>query len=231
VTEAEWLATVYVEDLYAIVRAQLTLTQCLRFTFACGRRYCHILEGGYETPAAEHYWLSQKPETHALCQRALYLAEQQLDGAQRAPEIDSLRNQIFNRGPMGLSWDLTAALEGNISYWIKRARVPRSKREQAARDARSLDRKFTENLFQTHLLRDIVRNPFRPFTIDAAWRTSNVLALATGMYNDRAFERMPILADGLEDAGCDNADILNHCRQPGEHIRGCWVVDLVLGKQ
>ena len=44
-------------------------------------------------------------------------------------------------------------------------------------------------------------------------------------------DRLAILADALEDAGCDNADILNHCRQPGEHVRGCWVVDLVLGKE
>jgi hypothetical protein len=55
--------------------------------------------------------------------------------------------------------------------------------------------------------------------------------LAQSIYTDRAFDRMPILADALEDAGCDNADILNHCRQPGEHVRGCWAVDLILGKK
>jgi hypothetical protein len=55
--------------------------------------------------------------------------------------------------------------------------------------------------------------------------------ITQGIYNDRAFDRLPILADALEDAGCDNADILNHCRQPGEHVRGCWVVDLILGKK
>jgi hypothetical protein len=47
---------------------------------------------------------------------------------------------------------------------------------------------------------------------------------------NRAFNRMPILGDALEEAGCTNPDILNHCRQPGEHVRGCWVVDLVLSK-
>ena len=61
--------------------------------------------------------------------------------------------------------------------------------------------------------------------------TSTVINLAQAIYDDRAFDRMPILADALEDAGCDNADILAHCRQPGEHFRGCWVVDLVLGKR
>ena len=64
-----------------------------------------------------------------------------------------------------------------------------------------------------------------------SWRTSTVVALAKGIYQDRAFDRMPILADALQDAGCTNEDILQHCRDPKQvHVRGCWVVDLVLGK-
>jgi hypothetical protein len=78
----------------------------------------------------------------------------------------------------------------------------------------------------------ILGNPFRPVTFDPAWRTSDVVLLAQGIYEERAFERMPILADALQDAGCDNADILAHCRDASTpHARGCWVVDLVLGKQ
>jgi hypothetical protein len=80
-------------------------------------------------------------------------------------------------------------------------------------------------------IREIFGNPFRPVTLDPAWLTPTVLALANGIYADRAFDRMPILADALEEAGCENDDILLHCRQPGEHVRGCWVVDLVLGKK
>ena len=80
------------------------------------------------------------------------------------------------------------------------------------------------------LLRDIVGNPFRPFSVDPAWLTSTVVTLATGIYEQRAFDRMPILADALQDAGCEDADILNHCRGGGPHVRGCWVVDLLLGK-
>ena len=64
-----------------------------------------------------------------------------------------------------------------------------------------------------------------------AWRTDTALALARQMYESRDFSAMPILADALQDAGCDNDDILNHCRDAnGPHVRGCWVVDLVLGK-
>jgi hypothetical protein len=64
-----------------------------------------------------------------------------------------------------------------------------------------------------------------------AWRTSTAVALAQQMYDSRDFSTMPILADALQDAGCDNADVLAHCRGPGPHVRGCWVVDLVLGKE
>jgi hypothetical protein len=78
--------------------------------------------------------------------------------------------------------------------------------------------------------RCIFGNPFRPATLDPSWRTETVVALARGIYDDRAFDRLPILADALQDAGCDNDDVLNHCRDAYPHARGCWVVDLVLGK-
>ena len=82
-----------------------------------------------------------------------------------------------------------------------------------------------------HLLRDIIGNPFRPVAVDPAWLTSDVLLLARGIYEERAFDRMPILADALQDAGCDSADVLAHCRGANPpHVRGCWVVDLLLGK-
>ena len=88
-----------------------------------------------------------------------------------------------------------------------------------------------EACFQADLLRDIFGNPFRPVVFNPAWRTETAVGIATGIYEDRAFERMPILADALQEAGCEHADILSHCREPGEHVRGCWVVDLVLGKE
>jgi hypothetical protein len=65
--------------------------------------------------------------------------------------------------------------------------------------------------------------------IQPAWLTATVVGVALSIQAG-AFDRLPILADALEDAGCTNADILNHCRQPQEHVRGCWAVDLVLGK-
>ena len=66
--------------------------------------------------------------------------------------------------------------------------------------------------------------------LDHAWLTPTVQSIAAAIYEDRAFDRLPILADALEEAGCTDADVLLHCRVPAEHVRGCWVVDLVLGK-
>lgn len=83
---------------------------------------------------------------------------------------------------------------------------------------------------QLLVVRDIFGNPFRPITIDPRWLTSIVLDLSRTIYAERAFEKMPILADALMDAGCDCDEIINHCRGAGPHVRGCWVVDLLLGK-
>ena len=82
------------------------------------------------------------------------------------------------------------------------------------------------------LLRDVFGNPFRPVTFNPAWRTTDVALLATGIYDERAFDRMPILADALQDAECDNNDLLKHLRDSkATHVRGCWALDLVLGKE
>ena len=81
------------------------------------------------------------------------------------------------------------------------------------------------------LLRDIIGNPFGLVTFEKAWLTPEAVLLAGAIYDGRAFERMGVLADTLQNVGCKNADILEHCRGPGPHVRGCWFLDLVLGKQ
>jgi hypothetical protein len=83
---------------------------------------------------------------------------------------------------------------------------------------------------QGALLRDVVGNPFRPATLEPAWLTPAVGSLAAGIDAERAFDRLPILADALEEAGCTDEDVLDHCRRPGVHALGCWVVDLLLKK-
>jgi len=96
---------------------------------------------------------------------------------------------------------------------------------------------------QADLLREIVGNPYRLdpelaswsngsrlITIEPSWCSATVRGLGAAMYESNIFDRFPILADALEDAGCTNAEVLNHCRQPGLHVRGCWVLDLLLRK-
>jgi hypothetical protein len=96
-----------------------------------------------------------------------------------------------------------------------------------------LARKRAEHKAQCELLLDIFGKPASTASPNPAWLTWNDGALrkmAQPIYDERDFGRLPILADALEDAGCADAAILAHCRTPGEHVRGCWVIDLLLGK-
>jgi hypothetical protein len=95
-----------------------------------------------------------------------------------------------------------------------------------------------ERIAQTGLLRDVFGNPFHSVALLPAWRTPTVVTLAEATYEDRELTsgaldsaRLAVLADALEEAGCTDPNILLHCRQPGKHVRGCWVVDGILGKQ
>ena len=80
------------------------------------------------------------------------------------------------------------------------------------------------------LIRDIFGNPFRPVALARAWRTPGAVGLAQAIYDERAFDRLPLLAEELERAGCRLPALLDHCRQPGTHVRGCWPVDLLLSR-
>jgi hypothetical protein len=93
-----------------------------------------------------------------------------------------------------------------------------------------------ERKAQADLIREIFGNPVRPPLMEAVWRTRNVLALAVAADRERIMpdgtlerDNLAILGDALEDAGCTDADILAHCRGPGPHAVGCWVVDLIAG--
>jgi hypothetical protein len=95
-----------------------------------------------------------------------------------------------------------------------------------------------DHVFQAIILRDIFYNPFRPVSITPDWLTPTETSLARAAYDERSLPsgeldlaRLAVLSDALEEAGCDDADILNHLRSLGPHVRGCWVVDLLLGKE
>ena len=105
-----------------------------------------------------------------------------------------------------------------------------------ARDAREAAER-AEGGRLCDLVREVFGNPFRLIAVDPAWLTATVLSLAEVAYAERALPsghldpaRLAVLADALQEAGCDSADLLVHLRSPGPHVRGCWALDLVLGK-
>jgi hypothetical protein len=84
---------------------------------------------------------------------------------------------------------------------------------------------------QASLLRDLLGPiPFRLVEIDPSWRTPAVVALANAIYDDRCWDDLPILGDALSEAGCTDAEVLEHCREK-IHARGCWLTDLLLNKE
>ena len=116
--------------------------------------------------------------------------------------------------------------------WLKfpGARLVLDKPKESDPEAYASYLSEAENFYSIVL--DTLGNPFRPVAVAPEWRTDTAVTLARGVYQSRDFGAMPILADALPDAGCDNANILNHCRDVNQvHVRGCWVVDLVLGKE
>ena len=125
------------------------------------------------------------------------------------------------------------AAVGNL-YWLFEARV-----QADVPAVRSKWREREEAFpFIAHLLRDLFGNPFHPVSLAPAWQTAAVLALARAAYEDRILpagtldtDRLAVLADALEEAGCDNTDILDHLRGIDLHVRGCWCLDLVLGQE
>lgn len=202
-TEPEWLACTKLTPLLEFLRDRASDRKLRLFAVACCR----------------HDWAWLKPFARA----SVELAERFADGDASAEELAQAKRVVWVHWTQGriagsnLRWDQTTVLaaDENLSANILKLKDL----------SWPLERQFLSSL------RDVFGNPFQPMTVDPAWRTSTVSSLAQAIYHERAFDRLPILGDALEDTGCDNADILNHCRQPGDHVRGCWCVDLLLGKR
>jgi hypothetical protein len=126
-------------------------------------------------------------------------------------------------------WSLPAAAEDDAAKGIG---VITGGEEDARRVYENLGR-VPEASPVPALFREIFGNPFRPVSLPPswlAWNDGTIPKLARALYDERAFDRLPILADALEETGCTDAAILGHCRGPGPHVRGCWALDLLLGK-
>src|SRR5262249_49188307 len=123
------------------------------------------------------------------------------------------------------------AMSGYAVVWqtawaVARSRVKDVSRQIAEREA--VRREVWAEL--ASLLRDVIPSPFHPVLLDPAWRTPTVISIGTVIYDERQFEDLPILADALEEAGCSQEEILSHCRGPGPHARGCWLLEAILGR-
>ena len=125
--------------------------------------------------------------------------------------------------------------ESKAVEFVRRVEEGRN-REGADVDA-ELKRERAANRQLARVLREVVGNPFTPPRFDPAWRTATVVALARGIFEERAWDRLPILADALLDADCDEEPVLRHLRgtevgskEPPVHVRGCWVIELILGR-
>ncbi len=123
---------------------------------------------------------------------------------------------------------------GGQAAWYAAATKPAIAARNAARSAQAgaatLRTEAEELLAQANFVGDIFGNPFLPLSVDQAWLTPDVVQLAHAIYADRTFDRMPALGDELEKADCTHFAILGHCRGPGPHVRGCWVVDILLSR-
>jgi hypothetical protein len=177
--------------------------------------------------------------------RAVEVAEQYVEGERSFSSLLVVRRQIEASVTPGLAYRIARLLRieteainspaAGIGVTQHLARLAAYKSASEAIDllvAEHLDDLRRPAILLSNVFRDIFGNPFRPVTVSPAWRTDTAIALARQMYESRDFSAMPILADALQDAGCDSEDILNHCRDANAtHVRGCWVVDLVLGKE
>jgi hypothetical protein len=178
------------------------------------------------------------------CDQVLQLAERHVESPPPPTNRDNILRHLLEGLPAG------QALSGTASAVLSALRQPlalaaadlrvfvgrRAGKVTADKSARTPAQNAAmqaEARAQCDLLRDIFGNPFLPVKIERdwlAWNGATIRKLAQSIYEDRAFDCLPVLADALEDAGCDNAAILNHCRNGGPHVRGCWLVDLLLGK-
>jgi hypothetical protein len=142
--------------------------------------------------------------------------------------VDALRLQMGRR-PTEWLRSLDGTLQGDTGFWGRLC----GDRGAGLREETGID---VQELRQSQaaLLRCIFGIPFRPLprlnSAWLAWEGGTVPKLAAALYDERAFDRLAVLADALEEAGCTDQSILDHLRGPGPHVRGCWAVDLVLGK-
>lgn len=244
-TEAEWPTCTDVWKLSHFLHGKVKDRQWRLFAHNCCSRLSHLLTEepfhsaiqAIELRAEGRYSDAELTDLHASVRRKVEEIESTLygdDGMLSMNDLASAWNAIsmatspvFDRKDLGGGAGTSTV--GSLIHYGSMAIV--APIWQETQDRKKTDEaELAERLFQARVIKDIVYNPFRTVPFDSSWRTESVVGLARGIYDDRAFDRLPVLADALEDAGCDDAEVLGHCRGDGFHVRGCWLIDTALGK-
>lgn len=211
-TEQEWLKCTSPGPMLEFLRSNASDRKFRLFSCACVRRQVwHLLDGR----GREAVNLSDR-----LAQGQASLTELQSAALAMNTAFHTTHEKTAKAATKAASMTLWAT-----AYATRIARHVRDALGQPDRDVARQD--------QVSLIRDIFGNPFHPSTIDPTWlhwNDATPTRIAQAINEERRFEQMQILGDALEDAGCHDPNILNHCRSEGPHVRGCWVVDLLLGK-
>jgi hypothetical protein len=213
-TEAEWLACGDPHRMLEFLGGRASVRKLRLLACACCRRL----------------W----PHLSAAARRSVRAAERFADGLATPEELAAARGPNYS----GIRADNSGSFAADPSRRFRRSvRFALFHAAWSAGWPGWVERIIPENeaaekAAQAAVVREVFGNPFRRVARKRAWLTSDVLALARGVYDERAFDRLPILADALQDAGCDGEDVLNHLRDEATpHVHGCWVLDLVLGKE
>jgi len=232
-TEQEWLECTDPTPMLEFLRGKASDRKLRLFAAACCRNIWHLLTDARSRKAVEVSELFADGMTSIEELRIIH--ENASAAAQIAYNAALLPDVGTNEYPASAAkyasddlrfWDMhhAAGVCAADAEWAASIRIDSKKKNGPNPRAASREA-------HASLLHCIFGNPFRPVTIDPRWLTSTVTDLAQSVYGEKAFDRMPILADALMDAGCDSEEIINHCRSEGPHVRGCWVVDLLLAKE
>jgi hypothetical protein len=237
VTEEEWVACTDVEPMLEFLQERASDRMLRLFACACCRRVWHYLSDQLDkevVSVAERF--ADKlatAEERAVAEEAAARAYQEI--AHRAGAFSDVGDEpppsdTKHRGLFAVQAVWQAVSEVVIARDVAFSTIHVM---DAYASRRRTDVSQKEKDFQLVMCRDIFNNPFRPVTLSAdsfTWNRGSIPGLAKAIYDDRAFDRLPSLASALEDAGCDNVEILSHCLGEGLHVRGCWVIDLLLGR-
>jgi hypothetical protein len=213
-TEAEWLACDDPQRMLAFLRGQASARKLRLFAVACCRRVWPLLtdvRARTVVEAAEAF--ADGLTTKAELARARR-------GAREARGHGTATGLDFRSPEWSASW--AAEIAANVNAYPEAGLHAEEAAQRASPGPASL---------QLSCLREVFGpTPFRPVRLGVASLPPAPAAMARTSYETRDFTGLPILADALEDAGCAEADLLGHLRSPGPHVRGCWALDLILGK-